>query len=354
MRVLHELNQLDMGGAERVVLGIVKHDKANEHSVYTYKDGPMRPLLEAAGAKVFVEDKKTEHNLVMDIIHVHTGGEPSNIATSVQGSICTVETVHSPIVSAVREKFVWQRIGVSCVVSKMNRKCTTIYNGVDVDRLETPEDMTPADYKEKLGIPRDAYVIGRMGRLGYDKGVEQFLAACWIIQQQHPDTWILIGGGEASNAKGYLGKIKVMAASFPLKNVVFTGETDDARTVYSAMDLFMYPSATEGFGLVLLEAAASGVAVLTWENAVTRELLLGNAMLVKEHDVEQLAARAIYLRERPSIREEFAQRGQEHVLAHFTEREMSRRYSELYQKLAVENGLDLLNMEPQEAQGAEV
>lgn len=332
MKVMHELNQLEMGGAERVVLGIVKHDKKNEHTVYTYKDGPMRGPLEAVGAKVIVDEGDAQYDVELQVLHIHTGGEASHAASAVKGVFATVETVHSPVVSAVRDKWVDVRVGVSNVVTAKNRKCRTIYNGVDIDRLQLPEEKEKADYKELLGIPRDAVTIGRLGRVGYDKCLEEFLSAAWRVQMERPDVWIVIAGGEAKSARGYLGRVKVMAASLPLRNVVFVPETEDVAPVYAAMDIFMYPSPTEGFGLVYLEAMACQAAVVAWDSDLTRELLMGHALLAPP-TVDGLVERTKYLVDKQSIREEFGTLGANLVASNFTAERMSQEYQALYEEV---------------------
>lgn len=333
MRILHELNQLEMGGAERVVLGIIKHDKKNSHIVYTYKDGPMRGPLEAAGARVIVNDSKNSEpeNVDVDLIHIHTGGGESMIAGSVMGGIPTIETVHSPVVSRVRDAWVTQRVGVSNVVTKMNRKCRTIYNGIDLERLEN--ELTPDAAKERLGIPADSFVVGRLGRLGTDKGVEEFLVACWHIQMQMGDrVHFLISGGEAKNSPGYLGKIKIMAASFPIKNVHFVDETEDVAPVYTAMDCFLYPSKTEGFGLVFCEAMACGVPVVTWKNDLTFELFAGCAMLVAP-GIRSLVKGVISFMNSNLLREALADEGQRTVVNYYSAERMSLDYQALYESI---------------------
>jgi hypothetical protein len=84
MNILHELNQLEMGGAERVVLGIVANDKKNTHKIFSYKDGPMRAAFEAAGAEVIIEQAEEAPDLKVDLIHIHTGGAPSRLAHDVK------------------------------------------------------------------------------------------------------------------------------------------------------------------------------------------------------------------------------------------------------------------------------
>jgi len=324
MKILHELNQLEKGGAERVVAGIIKHDEVNEHLVYTYKDGPMRPILEAAGATVLIENDETE-NVDCDIIHIHTGGAESVLANMVKNQIPTVETVHSPVVSAVRDEYVVERVGVSNQVTILNRKCRRIYNGVDVDRLNR---LSEDDAREELGIPDNAQVIGRLGRIGTDKYVEEFLLACKAYQDNH-DCYILIVGDEAATEKGYLGIIKVMAASLPLKNVIFVPATEDVGKYYRTMDVFLYPSPTEGFGLVFFEAMASGVPVITYKNPLTREMLTGAALLV-ENNIPALANGLENILFHGEITDELIEAGLDIVNDMFTAQEMSLKYQEFY------------------------
>lgn len=351
MRILHELNQLAMGGAERVVLGIIKNDKKNEHTVFSYKDGPMRGPLEEAGAKVFIEQKEGDiPELNVDVLHIHTGGSKSHLAKDVKNDIVTIETIHSPVVSAVRDEWVHARVGVSNAVTKKNRKCRTIYNGVDPDRFETEESKEA--FKARLGIPKDSFVIGRVGRLGYDKCVEDWLAACWYFQKDNPDKdkiYILICGTEAE--ENYWANIRVMCASLPLQNVIFVEGTQDVMPVYNAMDVFLYPSPTEGFGLVYMEAMICGVPVVAWENEVTNELLMGHARLVKP-SVDGLVSGLKLLYDNPDLRDEMAIDGQMLVVSDFLADRMSIGYQDLYEEAYLAAYKKAPEYKPQELIGA--
>lgn len=331
MRIIHELNQLEVGGAERVVLGIAKHDKQNTHTVYSYIDGPMREIFEKAGVNVLIDSKEKTHDLDVEMIHIHTGGDQSRMAQAVKNAIPTIETVHSPVASAVRDEWVSWRVGVSKVVSGMNRKCVTIYNGVDVTRLEAGT----GNLRARLGIPDDAFVIGRLGRVGYDKLVDQFLLACWFASMTGliPNLHVLVVGNEAKDSRGYLAKMKVMAASLPLKNCHFIPGTEDVGDAYRTMDIFMYPSPTEGFGLVYFEAMACGVPVLTWKTPLTKELLFGCAWLSAENTARSLADDLAYFAMNKFVRDNFAQKGKEVAYRGFTEEVMSFHYQALYKKL---------------------
>jgi glycosyltransferase involved in cell wall biosynthesis len=337
MRVLHEINQLDRGGAEMVILGIIKHDKKNQHVIFSYKEGPMRALFEAAGAIVHVEKDGETIDLDCDIVHVHTGGDVSHIASQVKNDLLTIETVHSPVVSAVRDEWVHARVGVSNAVTRKNRKCRTIYNGVDVARLEAHNELEEkglSPLRKELGIPETAFVIGRLGRLGHDKCMEEFLVACWKFQKKNPtlDTHILVVGNEAQNARGYLAKMKVAAASFPIKDIHFVPAMDNVGRAYEAMDVFLYPSPTEAFGLVYMEAMACGVPVVTWKNEVTAELL-GGAAFLTEPTIDGLVEALEVMHRNEIVRGDFAHYGQDLVLNNFTTEIMSEAYQALYEEV---------------------
>lgn len=330
MKILHELNQLEKGGAERIVAGIVRHDHVNEHVVYAYKDGPMREVLEKAGARILLESDETE-NVDCDIIHLHTGGDISQLAEKVKNQITTVETIHSPVVSSVRDSYIHARVGVSNVVTALNRKCRTIYNGIDVDRLEASSDVF--DVREELGIPDDAFVIGRLGRVGTDKCLEEFLLAGKLFLDSHEgiDCHMLIVGSEAANSPGHMAVIKVMAASLPVKNVHFVSNVENVGDYYNAMDVFLYPSPTEGFGLVYMEAMACGVPVIAYDNELTRELMLGAALLV-DNTINDLVS-GLNLMYESGAAQEYASLGPEHVEDSFTEQEMSDNYQKFYKEI---------------------
>lgn len=334
MKILHELNQLECGGAERIVESIIRHDSKNKHTVYSYKEGPMRAVLEAAGATVLVQTDDSEIiDMDCDLVHIHTGGSASLIASCVKGQLPTIETVHSPVASAVRDEWVSQRIGVSNVVSKLNRKCKTIYNGINLERLiVNRSNEETKSFRQEHGIPEDAFVVGRLGRIAIDKCLEEWLLASkkFVETGLCKKPYFLIVGDEPENYRGYLAKLKVMAASLPLRNVVFVPATEEIGRAFSAMDVFMYPSPTEGFGLAYIEAMAAGVPTLLWENDLTKELCLGAAALCK-NTVKDLAETLAYLFIHQDIRLELGHHGRQIVLSQFTSEIMSAAYQELYE-----------------------
>lgn len=329
MNIVHELNQLDYGGAERIVRNIIKYDTNNKHSVLAYKDGAFRKEIEAVGAQVIIPEENKEVEFDADIIHIHSGGGISNIALNLGKNFTFIETIHSPVRSAMTAEFIKRRVGVTQTVTDMNENCETILNGIDLDDVVITKEKELV--RKELGISEDAIVIGRLGRLGKDKGLEDWLLTCYGLQKQGFDFVPVIVGGEASGLNGtYLGKLKLMAASLPVKNVVWVGHTTDIHTYLQIMDIFLYPSPTEGFGLVFMEALMNQCTVVTYETKVTKELLAGYAILTKQ-SIEDLISgtkKAFNV----NYRDAYAGIGADLVRSEYSAKRMSLQYQELYER----------------------
>ena len=244
MDILHELHQLEWGGVERVIRNIAAHDKRNTHQVMAYQDGPVREYLEKAGCKVMMyEDGMT---CEADVIHVHCGGAESDLARSLHKEFTIVETIHSPVKSPNRPEWIAQRVGVTRTVARINPGAIAIPNGIDMTEMRriAPEGWL----RKKLGISKDRRLVGRIGRIGPDKCLEEFLLACRRAQQD-ADFEVVIAGQEAMGQPGYLAKVKLCADSLPVSGVHFVGFQRPADFL-AELDVFCYPSPTEGFGLV--------------------------------------------------------------------------------------------------------
>lgn len=328
MEIMHELNQLDFGGAERVVKNIIEYDTENKHSIICYKDGPFRKELEKSGANIFLikEEEREEKEFSADIIHVHTGGNISQLGICLAGSFPLIETIHSPVRSVMLDRFVSKRVGVSDVVTKLNDNCITIENGIDIE--ETLANKSKVEIRKELGIPEKSIVVGRLGRLGYDKGLEEWLLACYYAQRKGFDFVPLVVGGDARGCEGYLGRLKLMAASLPVKNIIFTGLREDIGDMFEAMDIFLYPSPTEGFGLVYMEAMLNGCVVVAYENDVTRSLIGGHAILTKPN-IQGLIDGLEKVRNE-DIRVAIQGICSEYVIKNFSAERMSINYQNLY------------------------
>ena len=331
MKIVHEVNQLDFGGVERVVRNIIKFDKKNKHVIITYRDGAYRPYLEAVGAEIVVLKDETDDVEMNDVdcLHIHTGGAHSRMALELGEHFNIIETIHSPVRSAVPQNKVKQRVGVSEAVAKMNSNCITIKNGLDVEEFYSSNTLTPEAIRGQLGIAPNAKVIGRLGRLGKDKGIEDYLLTCYYLQQKGHDIVPVVVGSASEIDKGFAGKMKLLAECLPVKNVIWVGHRADTFNYLQIMDIFLYPSPTEGFGLVFAEAMLAGCGVVTYRTEVTQELFGGFSILT-ERNIPALV-RGCERMLNDSLRVEFQGISASHVEQEYDARRMSEQYQELYE-----------------------
>jgi glycosyltransferase involved in cell wall biosynthesis len=130
-------------------------------------------------------------------------------------------------------------------------------SGVDITRYSPG----PSTIREKLGIPRIAPVIGFVGRLTRDKGIPELIRAFDSILSVQPCArLLLVGWFDAADD----------ALSHDLRDRIerhhaidCTGFVSDTVPYYRAMDLLVLPTWREGFPNVVLEAAATGLPVIT-------------------------------------------------------------------------------------------
>lgn len=126
--------------------------------------------------------------------------------------------------------------------------------GVDTSRFK-PDAKARHDLRASIGIPEEDIVILYLGRLNVDKGLLDLAKAFAKIIQKHPHAHLLVVGPDEG---GMRGKIK-SHCNHGGSHVHFADYTDVPERYVSACDILCLPSYREGFGLVLIEAAATGI-----------------------------------------------------------------------------------------------
>lgn len=130
-----------------------------------------------------------------------------------------------------------------------------ISNGIDINRFN-PEKVDASKVRNEFNIGEKEIVIGMLARFTPGKGHEEFLLACKELNREYSNLRFLIVGEASRGESEYAYKIKQLAGEFGLNNVIFTGYRSDTPEVFSAMDIFAFPSHSEAFGIALVEAMA--------------------------------------------------------------------------------------------------
>ena len=158
------------------------------------------------------------------------------------------------------------------------RKFTIIPNGRNLKKYEY-DTKKRTEYRNKLGIPSDALVIGHVGRFNRQKNHEYLLRVFSEFYKKNRKSYlVLVGTGEK------VGEIKNLVKELELENnVIFTGVIENVSDYLSAFDIMLLPSLYEGLPLVVIEWQIAGLPCIV-SDTVTRECAI--TPLVKFESIE--------------------------------------------------------------------
>ncbi len=185
-------------------------------------------------------------------------------------------------------------------------------------------------------------VVGRhvtiTGTLAPHKGHESFLRAAQRIRQRRTDTVFNIVGSAARGGRAWTERLRALSRELSLtESVRFWGFVPDAvaRDVLAASDLFVLPTTIEGFGLVIAEALACGVPVVTSAIRPLEEVVTDgkSGFLAPPRDFAFLAGKVLELLESPETMREFSVYGREPVRASFSAKAVVGRITHCYDEM---------------------
>lgn len=141
------------------------------------------------------------------------------------------------------------------------KKACVIWNGsacgVNLDGYDiSKREQWRKEIRERYNIPADAVVFGWCGRITRDKGHNELFSAFRELNKTDKNTRLLMVGSY-DNVETIDKELFDWAQNCP--EVIFTGYSKEVPKMYSAMDVFCSLSYREGFGLVVIEAAAMGL-----------------------------------------------------------------------------------------------
>jgi glycosyltransferase involved in cell wall biosynthesis len=167
-------------------------------------------------------------------------------------------------------------------------KVNVIPGGVDLERFRPSTEK--AEIRSRMGLPENKFILFTVRNLVPRMGLENLISAFNIVQNGRTDSLLVIGGeGPLEPA------LKEQAARCGVEEFVrFAGyiPDQDLPAYYQMADLFILPTTElEGFGLVTVEALASGLPVLATPVGGTREILskLGSDYLFSDSTPQSIA-----------------------------------------------------------------
>jgi len=198
-----------------------------------------------------------------------------------------------------------------------------LYNGYPRDEYEGVTDDRVEAFRRRHGLDSTHLLVGVVGRVKIRrKGQEVFIDAASRLAASHPGARFLIIGSPFRGYESQVDTLKEMVASHGLVDrVVFTGDVDDIKAAYQALDVVVVPSALpEPFGGVIAEAMAFSKPVVSTTIGGPSEIIEDGrtGLLVAPGDAEALADAMTRLLANGPLRASMGIAGRERYLSHFT------------------------------------
>ncbi len=291
MVIVHVLSSFGVGGQERVALDLAASQVRRGHKVTAVSlapapDGPLAAEFEAAGAAVVrvAKGPGTDATLVprlawafrrrkADVVHTHNplpliyGAAAARLAGA-----ASIHTKHGINPGSRGHRFLRRQaaklvssfVAVSTVTAQQARtqgdapegSIVVIANGIRLERF-APDAAARAAVRAELGIPAAAIVVGTVGRVDEFKNQTLLLAAIAPLLGANVHV-VFVGDGPTRAAL----ETAVTALPDPAKAHVLGRRMDVARLL-PAFDIFCLSSKSEGLPLVVPEAMAAGLPVVS-------------------------------------------------------------------------------------------
>jgi len=224
----------------------------------------------------------------------------------------------------------YMREHVADIYGLEERRIAVIPNGIDPTELVPVDDLDRL--RAKFAAPDERLVL-LVGRLVYEKGFQLALEALPGLIERLGDVRFIVAGSGTHEAE-----LRKQASELGLdEHGTFLGWIGDdvLHSLYRIADLTVVPSIYEPFGLVALEAMASGCPCLVADTGGLREVVPNESvgLRFRSRDPESLGTMAERLLADDELRERLVAEAQEHVLT-FDWADVARQVAAVYEGVA--------------------
>ncbi len=212
-------------------------------------------------------------------------------------------------------------------------RITIIPSGVDCERFRPADEAARAAARAAFGIAPDAIVLGTVGMLEARKGHRHLLEAIARLTRSGDGAcMICLIAGDGSLRADLQRDAELLGIA---RQVRFLGRVDDVRTVLAATDIFVFPSLREGMGVAILEAAATGRAIVASDTGGIGDVIENgvSGILVKPGDSEAIAGAIARMAAAPNLRAAMGQTARTRAERDFAMTTMAARTVELYRSV---------------------
>ncbi len=366
MKILYSCLSKSWGGMEMVTINSIKqlldrnitvelictaesriHIEANNIGMIIYPiraPGYFHPIITIKVVSIIKNGK-------YDLIHTHASKDLWLLVPAlklIKSKIPLVLTKHVGSFIKKTDKmhnWLYSRVNYAIAISKVikdnllettaldEKRIVLHYNGVDPEKYD-PDKVDPMKVRKELNIKEDELLLGMVARFSAGKGHEKFLLVAKELSIKYNYLKFIIVGEASKGEDAYAKEIKNLADDYGLNNIVFAGFRTDMPEVLSAMDIFIFPSHAEAFGVALVEAMAMAKPSVSTSSDGILDITVDNetGYLFKKDDPADLKNKLELLISSPEKREILGKAARKRVLEQFDSQKLMDGLVELYKQ----------------------
>jgi len=191
----------------------------------------------------------------------------------------------------------------------IKNRIEVIPNAIDLDPFRQKDELKCSEIRKRYNLKEDDKIILYVGRVAQEKSIDKIIEALAITKRKGISNvrLLIVGGGPA------IEELKNLVRSLQIEEqVIFTGEVknEEIRHYYKIAYLFTIASTTETFGIVIIEALASGIPVLAVKAPGAVDILtdgLDGLLVDNDNDIEKFASALDKIIREPELRERLSQ-----------------------------------------------
>lgn len=362
LRVLHVIDSLDLGGAQTALLNLLKfsdREKFHHEVAAMHGEGMFAEAFRAIDVPVH---SLSAHRFPpgyllklpalvragkFDIAQFHLFG--ANWIAKPMAALCGVRCCYhhdqcndafradsriATAIDSLTNRLSTRILAVSRSVERFNRevekipadRVTYFPNSVDLDEFRPASAVERSAARRQFDLPKDAIVIGGVGRHTQQKNFRLLLdAVAPIVADRRDVVVVLFGSGpEEDDLRKRARKIGT--------SIRFAGSVNDRPAIYRAIDILALPSRFEGLPMTVLEAMASGVPVIATAVDGVLEIVADRetALIVPSEDEAGLRSAILTLLGDLALRARLQEAGRQLVSENFDARVLASRLEQLY------------------------
>lgn len=366
IKIAHICSSASWGGMEMIVarLALLQKTRGYDVLVIPGRDTPLAAKCREQGLDT--ETINTSHHVSIsgfprllrylkefapDVIHVHYSRDLNLAVPAKQlagGKI--VFTKH--LGSYIKKKDPWHRyiyrgVDRATAISRLIKdnliettplsetKVDIVYLGTDTSRF-IPDLIQREAVRDELNIANDTILIGMMGRISSGKGYEDFIEMAQTLTGKNIE--FLFIGGHSKNEDHYGNKIERDIRDKLGSRAHMTGFKDDRERYLQALDIFIFPSHAESFGLALTEAMACGLPCVAYGKDGVLDIIEDgkDGLLAEVRNVKDLTLKTSFLLDDEGLRIKLGKAGREKVINEFSDSQMLQGFEQTY-KITIDN-----------------